>query len=91
MIKEYYREHEPLKFNCVRFIYIEHAIKKVGLSRAVVLANCFLNMYTLKSGYGEVLNKEIEKCCPYMFRSELRVPDFYLYTVKSKISKLQNK
>jgi hypothetical protein len=48
-------------------------------------------MYTLKSGYGEVLNKEVEKYCPDMFRSELRVPDFYLDTVKSKISKLVNK
>jgi hypothetical protein len=71
----------------VRFIYIEHAIKNVGLSRAVVLANCFLNMYTLKCGYGEVLNKEVEKYCPDMFRSELRVPDFYLTVVKSKIVK----
>ena len=44
-------------------------------------------MYTLKSGYGVVLNKEIEKYCPDMFRSELRVPNFYLDTVKSKISK----
>lgn len=52
-----------------------------------MLANCFLNMYTLKSGYGEVLNKEVEKYCPDMFRSELRVPNFYLDTVKSKISK----
>lgn len=71
----------------MRFIYIEHAIKKVGLSRAVVLANCFLNMYTLKCGYGEVLNKEVEKYCPDMFRNELRVPDFYLTVVKSKIVK----
>ena len=71
----------------MRFIYIEHAIKKVGLSHAVVLANCFLNMYTLKCGYGEVLNKKVEKYCPDMFRSELRVPDFYLTVVKSKIVK----
>jgi len=87
LIKEHYKKHEPLKFNCVRFLYIEHAIKKVGLSRAVVLANCFLNMYTLKCSYGEILNKEVEKYCPDMFRSELRVPNFYLDTVKSKISK----
>ena len=71
----------------MRFIYIEHAIKKVGLSRAVVLANCFLNMYRLKCNYCEVLNKEVEKYCPDMFRSELRVPDFYLTVVKSKIVK----
>ena len=44
-------------------------------------------MYTLKCGYGEVLNKEVEKYCPDMFRSELRVPDFYLDIVKSKIGK----
>lgn len=44
-------------------------------------------MYTLKSGYGEVLNKEVEKYCPDMFRSELRVPDFYLSVVKLKIGK----
>jgi len=59
----------------------------VGLSRAVVLANCFLNMYTLKCGYSEVLNKEVEKYCPNIFRNELRVPDFYLTIVKSKIGK----
>ena len=42
-------------------------------------------MHTLKCHYGEVLNKEIEIHCPYMFKNELRVPDFYLNTVKSKI------
>ena len=88
MIKEHYRDHEPLKFNCVRFIYIEHAIKKVGLSRAVLLANCFLNMYTLKCGYEEILNKEVEKNCPSIFKKELRVPEFYLDIVKSKITKI---
>mgnify|MGYP003341220882 CR=1 FL=1 len=41
-------------------------------------------MYTLKCGYGEVLNNEVEKYCPDMFRNELRVPDFYLNIVKSK-------
>lgn len=87
MIKKYYRKHEPLKFNCVRFIYIEHAIKKVGLSQAIMLSNCFLNMYTLKSGYSEVLIKEVEKYCPDIFKSELRVPEFYLNIVKSKIGK----
>jgi len=87
LIKYNYRNYEPLKFNCVRFIYIEHAIKKVGLSHAVMLANCFLNIHTLKCGYGEVLNKEVEKYCPDMFIGELRVPDFYLNIVKSKISK----
>jgi hypothetical protein len=44
-------------------------------------------MYTLKCGYSEVLNKEVEKNCPNMFRNELRVPDFYLNIVKSKLNK----
>ena len=45
-------------------------------------------MHTLKCGYDEVFNKEIEKHSPEMFKNELRVPDFYLNIVKSKISKL---
>ena len=88
MIKDYYRNYEPLKLNCTRFIYIESASKKVGLSRAVVLSNCFLNMYTLKCSYGDVLNKEVEKYCPEMFSSEIRVPDFYINIVKLKINKI---
>ena len=52
------------------------------------MANSYLNMHTLKCGYDEVFNKEIEKHSPEMFKNELRVPDFYLNIVKSKISKL---
>lgn len=57
------------------------------LSYAVLLSNCFLNIHTLKCGYNEVLNKEIEKYCPDIFKKELRIPDFYLNTVKLKINK----
>lgn len=76
-----------MKFNCVRFLYIDFAIKKVGLQEAVVLANCFLNMYTIKSVYSEELNKKIVNNCPEIFKKELRVPDFYINIVKSKINK----
>ena len=86
LIKHYYKNYEPLKFNCVRLIYIENAVKKNGLSRAVVLANCFLNMYTLKSGYCKELVDEINKNCPVMFKKELRVPEFYMNIIKSKIT-----
>ena len=41
-------------------------------------------MYTLKCNYSEVLSKDIEMHCPNMFKSELRVPNFYLNIVKSK-------
>lgn len=44
-------------------------------------------MYTIKSRYSDILNKEVEKNCPEMFRHELRIPDFYINIVKSKISK----
>ena len=45
-------------------------------------------MYTLKCGYEEILNKEVEKNCPSIFKKELRVPEFYLDIVKSKITKI---
>lgn len=61
-------------------------MKKQGLKRAEILANCFLNMYTLKSGYCKELVNEIDNNCPDMFRKELRVPDFYLNVIKSKIT-----
>ena len=80
-----YKKYESPKINCARFIYIEHAIKKVGLSRAILLANCFINMYTIKCGYGDFLNKEVEKYCPEIFKKELKIPDFYLNTVKLKL------
>ena len=51
-----------------------------------MLANCFLNMYTLKCGYCKELVDEIDKNCPDMFRKELRVPEFYMNIIKSKIT-----
>ena len=61
MIQKYYKKYEPLKFNCARFIYMEHALKTHDLTRAVVLANCFVNKHTIKCGYAPELEKEIEK------------------------------
>jgi hypothetical protein len=44
-------------------------------------------MYTLKCNYSKVLTNEIEKNCPDFFKKELRVPEFYLNMIKSKIDK----
>jgi hypothetical protein len=49
-----------------------------------MLANCFVNSNILKCNYNKVLNKEIEKNCPDIFKHELRIPEFYLNIVKSK-------
>ncbi len=48
-------------------------------------------MYTIKSRYSDLLNKEVEKNCPEIFRHELRIPEFYIDAVKSKINKNQVK
>lgn len=52
-----------------------------------MLANCFVNSNIFKCSYNKVLNKEIEKNCPNIFKDELRIPDFYLNIVKFKKSK----
>ena len=67
---------------------MEHALKTHDLTRAVVLANCFVNKHTIKCGYAPVLEKEIEKNCPEMFKNELRIPEFYMNIVKTKVSDL---
>ena len=43
----------------------------------------------LKCGYGEILNKEVEKNCPNIFKKELRVPDFYESIVKLKLKNIK--
>lgn len=65
-------------------MYIENAQKILGFNRAIVLANCFLNMHIIKSKYNNELLKEIDKYCPNIFKKELRVPEFYMDTVKTK-------
>lgn len=65
---------------------MEHALKTVELSKAVVLANCFVNKNTIGSGYEPELEKEIEEYCPDMFKNGLRIPEFYMNIVKSKVS-----
>ena len=66
-------------------MYIENAHKKLEFNRALVLANCFLNMHTIKSKYDKNLLEEIEEYCPEIFKKALRVPQFYMDTVKSKV------
>ena len=67
---------------------MEHALKTNELTRALVLANCFVNKYTLQCGYAKELECEIEKNCPKMFKNEIRVPNFYIDIIKDKIKKL---
>ena len=71
----------------MRILYIENALKNHDIRKAVCLANCFVNKYAINCKYPGVLEKEIEKNCPTIFKNELRVPDFYLKIIKSYISK----
>lgn len=66
-------------------MYIENSQKILGFNRAIVLANCFLNMHTIKSKYNNELLTEIDKYCPDILKKELRVPEFYMNTVKNKL------
>lgn len=66
-------------------MYIENAQKILGFDRAIVLANCFLNIHTIKSKYNNELLREIDKYCPGIFKKELRVPEFYINTIKNKM------
>ena len=66
-------------------MYIENANKKLEFNRAFVLASCFLNMHTINSKYDEKLLKEIDEYCPEIFKKALRVPQFYMDAVKSKV------
>lgn len=68
-------------------MYIEHSQKNIGVDRAFVLANCFLNIHIIKSKYNEELLREIYKYCPDILKKELRVPNFYINTIKNKLVK----
>tara|TARA_E500000178_G_C17002247_1_gene746290 strand:- start:1028 stop:1309 length:282 start_codon:yes stop_codon:yes gene_type:complete len=87
LVKLYYKPYEPLKFNCARLLYIEHALKKNKITRAVSLANCFINMYSLKCSYADEIMSEIKNNCPEIFKNELRVPEFYMNNVKNILNK----
>lgn len=68
---------------------MEHALKTNDLKRAVVLANCFVNKHTIQSGYEPELEKEIEMNCPDMFKDGLRIPEFYMNIIKTKVDSLK--
>ena len=86
-MKIYYNKNEPIKFNCARLIYIEHAIKNNTIEKSVKLANCFVNMYTINSVYNENTKKEIIENCPTLFKNGIRIPDYYMILVKELINK----
>ena len=67
---------------------MEHALKTHDLARAVLLANCFVNKHTIQSGYAPELEKEIESNCPVMFKNGLRIPEFYMNIIKTKVDSL---
>ena len=50
-----------------------------------MLSNCFLNRYSIKSKYDYNLECEIDKYCPVLFKNEIRVPEFYMNIIKSKV------
>ena len=74
-----------MKFNCVRFLYIENAYKKIGMKNANILANCFLNTNILKTVYNQKLQNKIEEHIPDIFKYELCVPEDYLNIIKYKL------
>lgn len=86
----------------MKIMYINHALKvcNLDIKRAEVLGNCFINKYTIKSGYSAELEKEIKKNCPEVLKennnnnnnnnniyNEIRVPDFYLELIGSMVNK----
>jgi len=67
---------------------MEHALITNELSKAVVLANCYVNKCILNCGYSPELEVEIKKNCPIILKNGgLRVPEFYENFIKSKIGK----
>lgn len=50
-----------------------------------MLANCFLNMYTIKCKYSQYLEDLIYNNTPEIFKIEIKVPDYYLNVVRSKM------
>lgn len=86
LIKNYYNKYETLKINCVRIIYIQNALKNNDLERSLVLANCFINMNTLNSGYGKELEYYINNNCPEMFKKRLEVPEYLMNIIKEKVN-----
>lgn len=67
---------------------MEHALKTHDLTRALILANCFVNKHTIQSVYELELEKEIQSNCPAMFKNGLRIPEFYINIIKTKIDSL---
>lgn len=66
-------------------MYLEHALKYNNLNRAIVLSNCFMNRMTIGSGYKSDVEKDVDKYCPNVFNNGIRIPEFYLNIIKSKI------
>lgn len=70
----------------MRLLYMENAIKYMEIARALILANCFVNQQVIGCGYQEELENEIKKNCPDNFKKEIRIPEFFMNIVKSKVS-----
>lgn len=62
-------------------MYLENALKTNNLETSIKLANCFVNVHTMKSVYSPELQKEIDKNCPIHLKNNLRIPDFYMLLV----------
>ena len=70
----------------MRILYLDNALKNNNnLYKAICLANCFVNKYAINCRYPGVLENEIEKNCPEIFKKELRVPEFYIKIIKSYV------
>ena len=86
-----YKKEQPNYLNCIRIKYIEDSYKKVGIKRAIVLSNCFANKVWIGSIYSNVLECDIIKYMPQIFRDceysrcKDKLSEFYMITIKSKV------
>lgn len=80
-----YKKHEPHYLNCIRIKYIEDSYKKIGIKRAIVLGNCYVNKLWIGSVYSKNLEYEIMKYKPKCFENENgwdKLSDFYMSIIK---------
>ena len=81
-----YKKHEPHYLNCIRIKYIEDSYKQIGINRAIVLGNCFVNKVWIGSVYSKNLEHEIIKYKPDCFKNcENKLSNFYMTTIKQLI------
>ena len=85
-----YKKHEPHYLNCIRIKYIEDSYKQIGIKRATVLGNCYVNKLWIGCVYSENLEYEIIKYKSKCFdngndNGNDKLSNFYMNTIKQLI------